>query len=133
MTDEERLEKQIAQCGDNLPKLMHDTQVQINAAVGAGDLDDAQTLRARMRDINFAFGKILDGQIAQIDSSDDMKKAIAGFAAVNKAIKTQLDAIKTIQSFVDTLNSLLGTLNTAVGIAFKKSASGGAGDGGNGS
>lgn len=90
----------------------------------AGEDDSAKALRVRMREINFALGAILDRQIAEIDSSADMKNAIAGFSGVNKSITTQMNRLKDLQKFVTALNSLLGNLNTAVGIALKTSKGG---------
>jgi hypothetical protein len=130
MSDQTRLLTQIDRCADNLPILMHDTQIRINYAVAAGDLDDVKMLRGQMKDINFALGAILDHQIAQIDGSENMKKAIAGFTSVNKFITTEMSKLQDLQEFVTALSSLLGNLNTAVGIALKKAAPGGASGGG---
>jgi ATP-dependent Lon protease len=109
---------------------MHDTQLRINQAVAAGALDDVKMLRNQMKEINFALGTILDHQVAQIDNSETMKKAISAFASVNKAITTELSKLQDLQKFITALNSLLGNLNTAVGIALKKAAPGGAAGGG---
>jgi hypothetical protein len=132
MSDRNTLLAQIDECGNNLSNLMHDTQLRINAAVAAGKLDDADALRNQMQEISFALTAILDRQIAQIENSASMKKAIAGFAAVNKSITTELNKIQSLQDYVTALNSLLGNLNTAVGIALKQPAPAGGGGGAGG-
>ena len=53
MSAADQLLNAINQCGVKLLKLMHDTQVQLNDDVAAGNLHDAGVLRAKMQDISF--------------------------------------------------------------------------------
>jgi len=126
MSDQTDLKNAIGQCESCLEPLLDDVQAGLNNAIAAGQADLAQTLLSQFRQLSFAIGAISDQKIAQIDSSAEMQKAIAGFQGVNKSVTAQLNQLKSLQTFVNTLNSILGPLNTAIGIAFKKSSTGAA-------
>ena len=127
MSAADQLLNAINQCGVKLLKLMHDTQVQLNDDVAAGNLHDAGVLRAKMQDISFTLGEVLNHQLTDIDTSQDMKKAIAAFSVVNKLITATLKELSNVNKFVTSLNSVLGDVNTALGLALKKPGAGGAG------
>jgi len=127
MSAADQLLNAINQCGVKLLKLMHDTQVQLNDDVAAGNLHDAGVLRAKMQDISFTLGEVLNHQLTDIDTSQDMKKAIAAFSVVNKSITATLKELSNVNKFVTSLNSVLGDVNTALGLALKKPGAGGAG------
>jgi len=127
MSAADQLLNAINQCGVKLLKLMHDTQVQLNDDVAAGNLHDAGVLRAKMQDISFTLGEVLNHQLTDIDTSQDMKKAIAAFSVVNKSITATLNELSNVNKFVTSLNSVLGDVNTALGLALKKPGAGGAG------
>jgi len=127
MSAADQLLNAINQCGVKLLKLMHDTQVQLNDDVAAGNLHDAGVLRAKMQDISFTLGEVLNHQLTDIDTSQDMKKAIAAFSVVNKSITATLNELSNGNKFVTSLNSVLGDVNTALGLALKKPGAGGAG------
>jgi len=127
MSAADQLLNAINQCGVKLLKLMHDTQVQLNDDVAAGNLHDAGVLRAKMQDISFTLGEVLNRQLTDIDTSQDMKKAIAAFSVVNKSITATLNELSNVNKFVTSLNSVLGDVNTALGLALKKPGAGGAG------
>jgi len=132
MSAADQLLNAINQCGVKLLKLMHDTQVQLNDDVAAGNLHDAGVLRAKMQDISFTLGEVLNRQLTDIDTSQDMKKAIAAFSVLNKSITATLNELSNVNKFVTSLNSVLGDVNTALGLALKKPGAGGAaGTGGN--
>jgi hypothetical protein len=127
MSAADQLLNAINQCGVKLLKLMHDTQVQLNDDVAAGNLHDAGVLRAKMQDISFTLGEVLNHQLTDIDTSQDMKKAIAAFSVLNKSITATLNELSNVNKFVTSLNSVLGDVNTALGLALKKPGAGGAG------
>jgi hypothetical protein len=127
MSAADQLLNAINQCGVKLLKLMHDTQVQLNDDVAAGNLHDAGVLRAKMQDISFTLGEVLNRQLTDIDTSQDMKKAIAAFSVLNKSITATLNELSNVNKFVTSLNSVLGDVNTALGLALKKPGAGGAG------
>jgi len=127
MSAADQLLNAINQCGVKLLKLMHDTQVQLNDDVAAGNLHDAGVLRAKMQDISFTLGEVLNHQLTDIDTSQDMKKAIAAFSVVYKSITATLNELSNVNKFVTSLNSVLGDVNTALGLALKKPGAGGAG------
>src|SRR4029078_11930587 len=127
MSAADQLLNAINQCGVKLLKLMHDTQVQLNDDVAAGNLHNAGVLRAKMQDISFTLGEVLNRQLTDIDTSQDMKKAIAAFSVLNKSITATLNELSNVNKFVTSLNSVLGDVNTALGLARKKPGAGGAG------
>jgi hypothetical protein len=127
MDDSAKLSIQINECSNNFPALFDEIQQRQNDALAQKKFDVWDKLQKALLTLNNVHRVIIIHELAKIENSKQMKRAIAGFAAVNVAIKNELKSISNLQSFVTALNTLLGNLNTAVTIALNKPASGNAG------
>ena len=127
MHDATKLSIQINECAHNFPALFEEIQQRQNVALAQGQFGVWDKLQRALIALNADHRAIINHELAEIENSAKMRKAIAGFAAVNAAIENQLKTISDLKSFVTVLNTLLGNLNSGVTIALNKPSSSSAG------